>query len=342
MTVIEDRIRDALANQATAMHVPEARPDEHLARVIQLPTTPRRSRLLMLTAAAGLLVATGVALAQRRTNSPVADSPAAATPFHFETPTVLLDAASVEVDAAGKTFVPAGDLRVEGDPGIPGIPNASTTLELTWHEQGVEQRIYIYFTSDGTDWWANMVNTYDGQTNGDWIEQQGEYFKTPLGQAYVGDLDLPNLKIHGMRLEAFRRSSSCDNPTTPLALVANFPKIDSAVGGYGVTMSVFDTATCTAVPVSPFTFEFTSDDPAVAAVPTHQEVFADYPPTLSRAGLDLVAPGETTIHAVAKDQAGNVVGTADMHVIVRPADPSVPVPTGVIASTVPPTVPPSP
>jgi hypothetical protein len=325
MTVTEDRIRDVLANQAAAMYVPEAHSDEQLARVTQLPIAPRHSRLLMVTVAAGLLVATGVALAQRRSDSPVADSPAAATPFHFETPTVLLDAASIEVDAAGKTFVPtAADLRVEGDP---GTPNEYTTLELTWHEQGVEQRIYIYFTSDGTDWWANMVNTYDGKPNGDWIEQQGEYFKTPLGQTYVGDLDLPNLKIHGMRLEAFRRSSSCDNPTTPLALVSNFPKIDSGTGGYGVTLSVFDTATCTAVPVSPFTFEYTSDNPAVAAVAAQQLVVVDYPPTLTREDIDLVAPGETTIHAVAKDQAGNVVGTADMHVIVNPADPSVPVPT---------------
>jgi hypothetical protein len=328
MTVIEDRVRNVLANQATAMHVPQPHTDEQLARVVQLPTTPRRSRLLMVTVAAGLLVAAGVALAQRRDDSPVADSPSGATPFHFETPTVLLDAASVEVDAAGKIFVPnAADLVVEGDPGTPGVPDASATLELTWHEQGVEQRIYIYFTSDGTDWWANMVNTYDGKTDADWIEQQGEYFKTPLGQAYVGDLDLPNLKIHGMRLEAFRRASSCDNPTTPLALVSNYPRIDSGPGGYGVTLSVFDTATCAAVPVSPFTFEYTSDNPAVAAVPTRQDIIADYPPTLTREGLDLVAPGETTIHAVAKDQAGNVVGTADMHVIVRPADPSVPVPT---------------
>jgi hypothetical protein len=131
MTVTEDRIRDVLANQAAAMHVPDARPDEQLARVTQLPTTPRRSRLLMVTAAAGLLVATGVALAQRRSDSAVADSPAAATPFHFETPTVLLDAASVEVDAAGKTFVPGGDLDVFSDPGTPGTASGRTTLELT-------------------------------------------------------------------------------------------------------------------------------------------------------------------------------------------------------------------
>jgi hypothetical protein len=326
MTVIEDRIRNVLSSQSAAMSLPEATPDEQFARVTPLPTPPRRSRMLIATAAAVLLIATGVALTQRRTESAVGDSPAAGSPLRFETPTVLLEAASVEVTVGGKTFVPNPDVSVAGDP---GLSKESTTLELTWHEQSVEQRINIYFASDGTDWWANEIRTYDGSSDSKWIEQQGEFFKSSLGSAYIGDLDLSNLKIHGMRLEAFRRPSACDNPTTPLALVADFPQIDSvAGGGYGATLQVIDTTTCDAQAVGAFTFDYQSDNPGVATVTPQQETIAGYPPTKTRVELVLVAPGLTTIHAVATDEDGTVVGTADMHVIVRPGDATITLDTG--------------
>ena len=160
----------------------------------------------------------------------------------------------------------------------------------------------------------------DGQVNGEWVEQQGEFFKSPLGGAYAGDLDLPNLKIRDMRLEAFRRPSACESPTGPLALVANYPKIDSFVGGYGATLKLVDTTTCQPVAVSNYTFEYRSDDPTIATLSPDQPNIPDYPPTLTRVGLDLVAPGSTVIHVVAKDEAGTVVGTAEMHITVRPGD----------------------
>jgi hypothetical protein len=332
MTITEDRVRNVLANQAAAMRVPEATSSDQFARVIELPTPHRRHRVLMATAAAGLLLAAGFAVAQRRTDNSATEAPASGPTFHFETPTVVLDAASVEVTVAGKSFVPPSNVVAEGDP---GVGNEYTTLELTWHDQGVEQRIYIYFASDGTNWWANQINTYDGQVNGEWIEQQGEFFKSPLGGAYAGDLDLPNLKIHDMHLEAFRRPSSCDSPTSPLALIANFPRIDSVVGGYGASLKLLDTTTCQPLAVSDYTFEYQSADPTVAAVSPEQLDFANYPATLTRVDIQLVAPGATVIHAVAKDKAGSVVGTADMQITVRPADATntpdtgVPVPTTV-------------
>jgi hypothetical protein len=192
MTIIEDRIRTVLASQASAMDAPDAGPVEQLARVTGLPTQRHRPRLLMVAVVAGLVVAAGVALAHRSTDDTVANTPAAASSFRFETPTVLLEATTVEVTVANQVFVPTADVEVAGDP---GTPNEYTTLELTWHQHDVEQRIYIYFTSDGTNWWANEIRTYDGNSNAEWIEQQGEFFKSVLGTAYVGDVDLPNLKI---------------------------------------------------------------------------------------------------------------------------------------------------
>ena len=317
MTNIEDQVRVVLRSQANAMQIPDARADVQLAHVIEMPARHGRSRALLVAAAAVLVIASVIALAQRRSDpSATADAP---TTFHFETPTVLLDAASVQVDAAGQTFVPGADLRVEGDP---GVTNESTTLELTWHERGIEQRINIYFASDGTDWWANEIRTYDGQPNGEWIDPSatGEFFKSPLGVAYVGDLDLPNLHIKGMTLEAFRRPSACSNAGRPIALVADFPTIAAGPGGFGATLQVFDATTCTALSVGSYTFEYTSDDPTVASVASQQLVIPDYPPTKTRVDLQLLAPGTTTIHVVAKDGAGNVAGTADMNVTVRAGD----------------------
>lgn len=331
MTITEDRIRNVLANQADAMRVPERIASDEFAKVVEFPTPRRHPRLLIATAAAGLLLAAGLAVAQRRTDSPGNNAPSATTTsFHFETPTVLLDAASVEVTVANKTFVPPSDVLVEGDP---GIGNESTTLELTWHDQGVEQRISIYFTSDGTNWWATEIRTYDGNANAEWITEQGEYFKSPLGHAFVGDLYLPNLKIHDMHLEAFRRPSACDSPTGPLALIANFPNIDSVAGGYGATLKLVDTTTCLPVAVSNYTFEYQSDDPTVATLSSPQLDIPDYPPTLTRVDLRLMSPGQTVIHVSAKDQAGAVVGTADMHIRVRPGDATITLDTGVSATS---------
>lgn len=202
MTMIEDRIRDVLSDQAAAMRVPVAMPtDQPLARVTTFPVRQRRSRVLIATAAAGLLIATGVALTQRRADdSAVGTQESAARAFRFEVPTVLLEAAEVEVTVADRSFVPPSDVVVQGDP---GTPNEYTTLELTWHEADIEQRIYIYFTSDGTNWWADEIRTYDGNIAAEWIVEHGVFFESPLGSAFEGDLDLPNLKIHDMRLEAF-------------------------------------------------------------------------------------------------------------------------------------------
>jgi hypothetical protein len=139
-----------------------------------------------------------------------------------------MDAASIEVVAADRRWVPSADLVVDGDP---GMPNEYTSLELTWHDDGIEQRVYLNFASDGIDWWVNEIRTYDGQIPGDWITPaQGEYFKSPLGTAFAGDLDLPNLHIRDITLEAFLRPSVCDNPVGPTAMLADYPMIDSPVG----------------------------------------------------------------------------------------------------------------
>jgi hypothetical protein len=317
MTDVENHIRTVLHREADSMRVPDARPGERVARIVQLPVPRRRARVAMAAAVTVLVVAGGVVLAQRRAEPLPAASDIPALPaFHFETPTVVLDADSVEVIAADRTWIPTGDLIVGGDP---GTPNQYTTLELTWHDGGIEQRINMYFNSDGVDWWANEIWTYDGQEDGAWFEPlaAGEYFRSPLGTAFIGDLDLPNLRIHSMTIEAFRRPAICDNPTAPISLLADYPVIDAGVGGFGASFQMVDTATCASLPVAAYTFEYTTADPTIVAIDP-PEVIPEYPAIKTYVGLELLTPGTTTVYATAKNGAGEVVDTAEMQVTVQP------------------------
>ena len=66
------------------------------------------------------------------------------------------------------------------------------TIELEWGVNGTTpMRLYIYFATDGVDWWADEVRTYDGNADTpDWIYYTGEMFRCPVGKHYSGDLTL--------------------------------------------------------------------------------------------------------------------------------------------------------
>jgi hypothetical protein len=318
-TDLDDKIRDLLVQLDQATPAPPSFDD--LGR----PAPADRWRAGPMVAAAAIVVLgvggiVAVGGGDRGPATQQASSSAGTqdvSEFHWATPTVTLDAASVEVITSDRTWVPTDDLVVVGDP---GRPNESTTLELTWHDDGIEQRVFLYFASDGVDWWVREIRTYDGQVDGEWVEPsaQGEYFRSPLGSAFVGDLDLPNLQIKGMTLEAFLPPVVCDNPITPIALVADYPTINSGIGGAVATFQMIDTTTCTPVPVADFQFEYVSDDPAIVKVDP-PEVVDGYPEIKSRVELNLLAPGSTTVRATARNNAGEIVSTSSMNVAVSDA-----------------------
>ena len=315
--------------------------------VVELDTFRRRPRrsltsVLIGAAAAVMLMVGGLALLQRDDQpAPIASAnggtgTGTTQGFTFRTPTVSLSADSITVIDGDRTFSPT-DAQVNSDPG----DSTYTTFEVTWTEGGSEQRILIYFTSDGTNWWATEIRTYAYASDApDWREPvaTGTFFSTPLGAAYTGDLDLPNLRITGMTLQAFLPLDACEAPTAPIALVADYPEIVASPGGFGASLRLIDTTTCTALPVANYTFEYTTDDPAVAVIadtgwpnngrmpveasttaPAGQggptATMAPYF-TRARVGLQLVAPGTTVIHATARNEHGDIVGTADMNITV--------------------------
>ncbi|MGZ7011055.1 MAG: hypothetical protein ACXVI2_13245 [Ilumatobacteraceae bacterium] len=333
-TNLEGRIRDVLANQAAALQPPDVRPDDTLV-VVGGPHRdrgPRRS--VLVAAAAALVLVAGIAIANRHPDSSVGvGSASTGGAFHFETPQVVLDAASVEVDTAGRTFVPPAATGVNSDP---GTPNEYTTLELEWDAQGVPMRIYMYFASDGTNWWATELRTYDGSPGGEWIEMPGTYFRSPLGTAYQGDLDIRSLHIHGLRLEAFRRPDVCTNPTKPLALVANHAKIETdafAGGGYAATVTLVDTATCSPVSTDGVSVSISSDNPEIAAVQPAEGLPSD-PTGVIRISLSIPKAGTTAVHVVVRDKTTDeLIDKVDIPVIAHPTSDPIPSPTSLSPTT---------
>lgn len=329
---LESQLRELFDRQADAMAVnTRAWDDPPMATVTTLATSGRpRSALaaVLATAAAVALVVGTVAVAPSR-GVHVAGQPGAAVPVHFATPQVRFDAEALSVDANGKNFTSAGStVEVHSDP---GTHNEYTTLELAWREHGVEMRLFMYFKSDGRNWWSDELRTYNGNAPGDWLYYTGTFFREPIGTAFAGNVDLSptegqgHLRISNLRLQPFLPPAACTHPATRYAVEVSYERIDMPKGadGFGLgTTTVLDLTTCTAV-VDPhaFSFDWTIANPAVARIQTdgdqplrNELLGAD--PTQSM-NLAPISPGATTLHVVAHLRTtGQLVATADIPVTV--------------------------
>jgi hypothetical protein len=127
----------------------------------------------------------------------------------WKTGVVSLEADNFYLIADRQTFY--GDVETTEIHSDPGDAD-SCTLEIEWQENGVEMRLYLYFESDGVDWWSDEFRTYNGREDGDWIYYTGEFFKSRLGTAFMGDFEResnPNNdysgKVHfdNLKLQAF-------------------------------------------------------------------------------------------------------------------------------------------
>jgi hypothetical protein len=127
--------------------------------------------------------------------------------FDWHTQVANLQADSVTIDAGGRTFHVPADAQVHSDPGN----STYQTLELDWTEQGIEQRLYMYFAADNANWWISEIRTYNGSPNGEWIYYDVAQISTPRGTSFEDSLDLSGtgaggsgeLRITDMRLTVF-------------------------------------------------------------------------------------------------------------------------------------------
>ena len=105
------------------------------------------------------------------------------------TEVVQLGADAVTIDANGSTLrAESALMKVSSDPGS----LTSWSLEVTWFEAGLEQRLNIYFNADRTSWWIEGLQVYDNVApNPDWASfPPRPHVRTPLGVAFAGDIDL--------------------------------------------------------------------------------------------------------------------------------------------------------
>jgi hypothetical protein len=139
--------------------------------------------------------------------------------IHWVTDVVDLTADSLAIEANGLTFTTQGvPVAYGSDPGGPDY----WTLEVEWTEHAVPQRLYLYFGSDGEEWWVDEIRTRDGYPQDEWIYYRGPFFRTPVGQVYTGDVRLEGigtgrpdsdikvpgvLSIQGLRLAVTPRSA---------------------------------------------------------------------------------------------------------------------------------------
>jgi hypothetical protein len=226
------RLADAMRADAAAMRSIDFGPAPVIVRdrvaAVVLKGGPADSPRLLLWLAAGLLLllavfagsaAVGAILNQQRNNGP---DLTAVPPIHWQTEVAELAAAELWIEANGQRFNPVGmPVSIVSDPGSLD----SLTLELAWQERGQEMRLNFYFGADRTSWWVNAIQAYDGRDKPDWAAVKGEFFKSPLGRAWAGDVDMPldsglpgvNLHVRGLQLMA-RPRSNVAKPDVPQAV----------------------------------------------------------------------------------------------------------------------------
>jgi hypothetical protein len=118
-----------------------------------------------------------------------------------------------------------------------------------------------------------------------------------------------------MTLQAFLRPKVCDDTTSPVAVETGYTKVDATSGpgfGYGINVTMMDTATCTPVAADGYDVAVTSDDSTIV---TGGPSGYDVGPSMVNIQLRLLSPGTTTLHVVVTNKAsGELVGQVDIPV----------------------------
>jgi hypothetical protein len=333
---IEADLRDLFDRQARALHI-DARTwdDAPMVAVDDLGVRrrPRSAIAAIVSLAAAVALVVGIVAIAPGDGVHVAGRPGLPAAIHLATKQVSLRADSMSITAGGRHFTAGGStVDLNSDP---GTRNKYTTIELVWNEGGTEMRLNIYFTSDGHDWWAKEIMTYNGKSPGDWIDYRGVYFRTPLGTAFTGNVDLAatdapgRLQFSNLQLQPFLPPAVCKNATTRYAFDiaydhANMP--DDRRSGFGLGQpTLLDTTTCTQVSDShAFVYDLKLTSAGVAAINTaygsgHNHVVTAQHDIDPQASIDLASEGRgsTTLRVTARSRArGQVVATTEIPVTV--------------------------
>lgn len=90
----------------------------------------------------------------------------------WETPYAKLSSENFYIQIGENKFFGKDPINIHSDPGV-----EKTTLEVTWRENNVEMRLFMYFRKIENNMWEMYeLRSYNGQERGDWI-----YYKESLG-----------------------------------------------------------------------------------------------------------------------------------------------------------------
>lgn len=252
------------------------------------------------------------------------DGSASVPPIEWSTPQVSFQARQLVVETGATTYDPNHSTpTVRSDP---GTPDSYTTLEASWDENDTEMRLNIYFTSDGIDWWSNEIRVYNGQAQGDWVTFTGDFFRTPLGQPYRGDLRLEGeghegapvvLRVDGLELQAFLPPQGCNAGPGLFSIEVLYPTIEMSAApntGFATGVRLLD-GNCNEVnDYSAYTFDWVVGDPEMIAIGLDN--CTDCTP--QRVELTASQPGRTelTVTVTPKNSA-TPVATGTMAIVVE-------------------------
>lgn len=187
-----------------------------------------RQLTLTVIALAGTIILTAATSVQGPSPSPAGGE--ASEAIVWDSGLVRLEADDLEIRVGDKVFHGIGPSAVHSDPG----DTEYRTLEITWQEQGVEQRMNLYFGADEDEWWISEIRTYDGFEQGEWInyvvvgQMWSGMLRTPKRSTYEGDVQLVGwgrvpgeVRIEGLRLTPFASGtgpapfSDCEYAVSP-------------------------------------------------------------------------------------------------------------------------------
>lgn len=255
-------------------------------------------------------------------------------PLHAHTDRADLSVDDYLVTAGGQRFTGDGLAKsAHSDPGVATL----WTLELGWHDGDFVEGLSFNFTSDGRDWWVDEIRASPpkanyakppGPTPGD-VSFFGEYFRSPLGEPFTGDLDLVDpatgVQVHmgGIRLSVSPQRLDCTRLARPYAVRDNFngSTIHVDVGStIGDELQVVDTAGCVLAPQSDRAyFTYVSQDPSIAVF-LPSDCTQLIRSKCERGALPTMRglrPGRTVISVTARDGAsGAVIAVSDLSVVV--------------------------
>ena len=198
------------------------------------------------------------------------------------------------------------------------------------------------FSSDAQDWWVDEIRASPPQANyakppgptpGD-VSFHGEYFRSPLGEPFTGNLDLVDpttgLQVHmgGIRLSVSPQRLDCTGLARPYAVRDNFngSTINLDVGStIGDELQLVDTGVCTLAPQNDrANFTYVSQDPSIAEfLPGDCAVLI--PAKCERgviAEMRALRPGRTVITVTVRDGvSGAFITRSDLSVVVRSSSP---------------------